>query len=116
MGRLAMHVAVAALAGVPLAGLADGWRVLACEQDIRDALAGRDLLYTDGARQQFGADGTTLYRSPGISEGRWTVRGARYCSQWPPSETWACYDLAIAGAEVRFTGDGGAETVGVVTE
>jgi hypothetical protein len=27
------------------------------------------------------------------SQGFWTLRGDKYCSQWPPSENWECFDV-----------------------
>jgi len=39
----------------------------------------------------------------------WQVRGDQYCSQWPPSESWSCYDLAIDDELVTFIGASGTE-------
>ncbi len=46
-------------------------------------------------RQYFSADGATPYfGSDGpASQGRWQVRGDRYCSLWPPSNAWSCYNV-----------------------
>lgn len=46
-------------------------------------------------RQYFAADGATpYYGSDGpASQGRWQVRGDQYCSLWPPSTAWSCYDV-----------------------
>lgn len=74
--------------------------------DIRAALTNRVLVY-ENARQDFRGSGRTLYTHKGRdSWGYWEVRGAQYCSQWPPSDLWACYDMDRAGARVRFVGTG----------
>jgi len=45
-------------------------------------------------RQEFHANGSTLYEDVELSWGRWDVRGDKYCSQWPPQQGWVCYDMA----------------------
>jgi hypothetical protein len=96
------------LAATP--AIAEDWTVLTGDQ-IRTALTARLLVYEGGARQQFNADGTTRYESPDVSHGQWRVTGDRYCSQWPPSDRWACYDVAAQGVDIRFTaGDGSVST------
>src|SRR5690242_17926616 len=61
-------------------------------------------------RQTFEADGSTIYTSDrGADQGRWQVRGDQYCSQWPPSEGWSCYDLVIDGELIIFVGGSGTE-------
>ena len=101
-------VAVALAAGPVVAG---EWEVLAGE-GLRAALVARTLTYPDGATQGFKADGTTLYDSGTPQWGKWQVQGRQYCSVWPPSETWACYDVARNGLDLRFTGTDGTATVG----
>src|SRR4051812_26624292 len=46
--------------------------------------------------QNFEAGGATVYTGADgkQSSGRWDVRGDEYCSQWPPSDVWACYAMA----------------------
>ncbi len=87
---------------------AESWKRLA-GGDITTALAARVLGYPDGTLQDFFADGRTLY---GDSYGRWEVRGDLYCSQWPPSERWECYQVDQSGLDLRFTDDAGATTIG----
>jgi hypothetical protein len=90
--------------------LAGGWSPLTGDQ-IAAALTARVLVYADGARQQFDADGTTLYESPEVSHGQWRVAGDQYCSQWPPSDRWSCYDVEGQGVDIRFiAGDGSVST------
>ena len=46
----------------------------------------------------------------------WRTQGRQYCSQWPPAGDWACYDLQVDGARVRFIGPGGETTDGTYTD
>lgn len=73
--------------------------------EIEEALSGRALVYTDGATQDFRASGATLYNAGRDSWGTWSVRGNQYCSQWPPSDGWSCYDVATNGTQIRFIAD-----------
>ena len=44
--------------------------------------------------QTFDKGGATTYVAAGkTSTGRWDVRADQYCSQWPPSDQWSCYDV-----------------------
>ncbi len=47
----------------------------------------------EDTRQRFYESGRTLYNDGRDSWGYWRVDGDRYCSQWPPSESWTCYDM-----------------------
>ena len=109
-------VLVAAL--VPGMAMADGWQRLTGDQ-ITAALTGRVVLHGGGQRQGFAADGGTVYDD---SRGHWRVEGDQYCSQWPPSERWACYGVELNGPElngpelnvpdIRFVAKDGSMTVG----
>jgi len=74
--------------------------------EIREALTGRTVDYA-GQWQDFRASGRTLYFSGRESWGYWQVRGDQYCSMWPPSDLWACYDMARRGDTLRFIGAAG---------
>ncbi|WP_299830576.1 hypothetical protein [uncultured Roseobacter sp.] len=74
--------------------------------EVQQALTDRKLQY-DSAWQEFRASGRTLYNAGADSWGYWRVRGDQYCSQWPPSDLWACYGMARSGDRVRFIGAGG---------
>jgi hypothetical protein len=90
--------------------MAEDWPRLTGDQ-IAAALTARLLVYDGGERQQFNADGTTRYESPEVSQGQWRVTGDQYCSQWPPSDRWACYDVEGQGQDIRFiAGDGSVAT------
>lgn len=79
---------------------------------IESALAGKSVAGNqDGRewRQDFRSDGATIYYEGNQpSPGRWKVDGDQYCSLWPPSETWDCYDMAMDGEEILFMPKGSA--------
>ena len=107
----------ALICAVLLAGpvLAEPWRVLS-GAEVQVALEGRTLIY-ENATQDFRASGRTLYVFGGEdSWGYWRVEGDAYCSQWPPSDLWACYEIAVWQDNVRFVGSGGDSTVGVYAD
>ncbi len=87
---------------VPVASFADGWERLLDDEAVFDAIAGRTIVYDEYTFQVFGPAGDTQYVTERMSEGRWAARGGQYCSVWPPSDSWACYDLQINGDRVRF--------------
>ncbi len=59
-------------------------------------------------QQFFSEAGSTLYTENGTpSQGLWQVRGDQYCSQWPPHETWSCYDVLADGNAVSFVSPDG---------
>lgn len=65
---------------------------------------------TDGRKteQDFMSSGSTMYTDSGnVSQGLWEVRGNQYCSQWPPHEAWACYDVVEDGQTITFIGSAG---------
>ena len=82
---------------------------------ITAALTDQTLLYED-ARQVFYASGQTLYEDSRPSWGRWRVTGDQYCSQWPPSDAWTCYDMAHRGGVLRFIAADGRKIDGVYEE
>ena len=89
----------------PVAADETAWKPLT-GPEIRAALEGRVLAY-DAATQDFRASGKTLYTANGRdSWGNWRIEGARYCSQWPPSDLWACYGIERDGDRLRFVGEG----------
>ncbi len=64
------------------------------------------------ATQHFYASGRTSYTHGRESWGYWEVRADQYCSQWPPADGWACYDVLTRPHEVRFVGESGDATDG----
>lgn len=97
---------------VLLAGptLADDWVPMTGDQ-ITAALTDQRLDYGD-AWQEFRASGRTLYHAGRDSWGYWAARGDQYCSQWPPGDLWACYDMERRGDVVRFVAGDGSTTEG----
>ena len=84
--------------------------------EILVALTGKKLDYGEGAWQTFDASMLTQYFSGRPSSGRWNVRDDRYCSLWPPSDLWACYDVQVSGQRVRFVDDNGGVTDGTYVD
>lgn len=86
--------------------------VLAAERKLSDAeitsLLTDHSLYADGVEQMFQASGATFYlQGSSSSQGAWKVEEGRYCSQWPPNQSWACYDVLRDGDAVTFvSGEG----------
>ena len=72
--------------------------------DMRAALIGRMLSYGN-SWQAFRASGRTLYSTGADSWGYWRVQNDAYCSQWPPSDLWACYNMDRQGDTLRFVGE-----------
>lgn len=84
--------------------------------EILTALSGQKLDYGEGVWQTFDDSMLTQYFSGRPSAGRWAVREDRYCSLWPPSDLWACYNVQQSGQTIRFVDDGGGTTDGVYAE
>ncbi len=93
---------VAAALLTPMMVFAEEWVPLFEDAEIEAALADRVVRYDALTFQRFGADGDTQYMTERASEGRWAARGGQYCSVWPPSDTWTCYDFQVNGELVRF--------------
>lgn len=104
------------LALLPISAQAEEWVVLDQNADIFAALEGQTVRYGPLTFQVFNADGDTQYITERFSEGQWEAREGRYCSVWPPSEIWTCYDFQQNGDRVRFISDGGVVSEGVYEE
>ena len=83
---------------------------------IDAALSDRALTYDAYTSQVFSASGETIYLTERAAVGRWEVRGDQYCSLWPPSSSWTCYDVDRDGERFRFTDAGGTASVGTYRE
>lgn len=101
----------AAVALPVCASAEENWTKLDSE-GIQAALSGQTVDY-DKAWQVFRPSGATLYNAGRDSWGKWDVRDDQYCSQWPPADGWACYDVEVDGKNVRFTGESGIPTDGM---
>jgi hypothetical protein len=63
--------------------------------------------------QVFQKSGLTIYsEGDANSNGRWRVTGDQYCSQWPPNDSWSCYDLVRDGDIVTFVSSTGTRYPG----
>jgi len=92
----------------------ESWQPMSWDAITR-ALTDRKVQYRQGW-QVFHASGRTLYNAGQDSWGYWAVRGEQYCSMWPPSDIWACYDMARSGAQLRFIGAAGDTTDAVYAD
>lgn len=101
------------LAGVPTWGFAQEWVTLTDDAEITASLANRTVTFDALTFQYFEADGRTQYVTERSSDGLWEARGGQYCSNWPPSDLWVCYDFAVLGDQVRFTSGTGSVSEGV---
>ncbi|WP_425038929.1 hypothetical protein [Primorskyibacter sp. S187A] len=88
------------------------WLRLSSDVEVEEALANRTLVYDAYTTQSFSASGETLYITERVAQGRWAARGGQYCSVWPPSDVWTCYDLEVDGIRLRFTGPDRVSTEG----
>ena len=74
-------------------------------------------LYGKDAEQIFQKSGATFYSSGGgQSQGNWKIDGDKYCSQWPPNQAWACYDMTQDGNKIAFISKDGQRTEMSVTK
>jgi hypothetical protein len=66
---------------------------------IKDLLSDITLTSTETGReveqvfQKSGVTFTVDVEAKLQSTGFWKLEGDKYCSQWPPSEHWSCYDV-----------------------
>ena len=61
--------------------------------------------------QIFQMSGVTFYLENGNStQGNWKIENNKYCSQWPPNPSWACYDVLRDGDVVTFVSSTGKRT------
>lgn len=83
------------------------------DNGIISALTARTVQY-ETATQDFRASGKTLYDAGSPSWGNWRASNDQYCSEWPPTGGWTCYDLerSTDGLRVRFVDANGGATVG----
>jgi hypothetical protein len=88
-------------------GAAFAWERLD-DAGITAALSDRSLQYDQYTLQHFRKSGVTEYITERYSEGRWAARDGQYCSVWPPSDRWECYDVEAEGQSIRFIGSDGS--------
>ncbi|MEO0497547.1 MAG: hypothetical protein AAF141_09285 [Pseudomonadota bacterium] len=89
---------------------------------ISRAISGNTAIATGARgtpwRQFFAADGSTRYYSGSrpASLGEWRIQGDQYCSLWPPSEKWDCYDVVQKDNMIVWRRDGAEPDVSIVYE
>jgi hypothetical protein len=93
---------------------AEGYTAITTEQQFRDQLVGREVLYANGAVGTYGADGTwSVVSDQGvIASGTWQWSGDRWCRQGASVEgpvAPACEAVAVSAEGVRFTREDGTE-------
>lgn len=111
------HIAAMTLVLWAGSAVAQDWQGFESDAALRDFLIAHPLEYETGAFQQFNASGRTLYRTAETSWGYWRIEAGQYCSQWPPSDAWDCYDVSQDGAgQVRFVDAWGNASVGTFAE
>lgn len=107
------RVAGIALIAALWAGAAQAEWVQMDDAAITAALTDQEIVYDTGPRQRFYASGRTFYDDARPSWGYWRVENGQYCSQWPPSAAWACYDFyGDETGAVRFVGSAGDAYIG----
>ena len=98
LAALIVAIACAALLGLSALGAGGGAEARDARltgPEIVAALSDWSASYVSGARQYFDAAGVTWYLEEDgrRSRGRWRVRDDQYCSVWPPSAVWICFDV-----------------------
>ncbi len=101
---------------IPSGAIAENWIRMSNDAAVTHALSGRTVVYDAYTFQYFGPSGSTDYITERASTGRWAARAGQYCSTWPPSDTWTCYDLYVDGDRVRFVGADRSESIGTYKE
>lgn len=90
--------------------VASEWKQLV-NDEITAAITEKEVVYLDqgNSSQTFYKNGETGFVEGRPSLGNWRVENDQYCSQWPPSPVWACYDVFLNPDEtiVRFRGTDG---------
>ena len=100
------------LALIPGVLSAEEWTPVTEDAAIVDALGGRTVRYDVLTFQFFDASGSTQFITERASDRRWAARGGQYCSIWPPSDIWTCYDFQAKGDQVRFISSDQSVSVG----
>lgn len=81
------------------------------QQQLDEMLRGNTMEGTWAGRaylQYFDPSGSTLYREQGGEEstGRWRIaENGDYCSVWPPSDRWVCYEVRVIGSSLYWKSD-----------
>jgi len=83
--------------------------------EITKTLSGLNVTYEGETviTQTFHEGGSTTYVDGRPTLGKWRASETQYCSSWPPSDYWECYDLFTdsKGERIRFVSSVGQEWV-----
>ena len=64
---------------------------------------GEDFEQTFGDPRGHESAPTSYWQGNQGSFGRWKVVNDQYCSQWPPNESWSCYDVFWSADDAATT-------------
>jgi hypothetical protein len=60
------------------------------------------------SEQLFQKAGATYFSENGNqTQGSWKIENDKYCSVWPPSENWVCYEMTREGNLINFISPSG---------
>lgn len=107
-------LAILLMVPIGASGQEQPWAAMSGDE-IAATLTERTLKYSS-ATQKFYASGKTLYDAGRPSWGYWRAEMDQYCSQWPPSDLWTCYDMEKSDDAVRFVGAQGDKTEGIFVD
>jgi outer membrane protease len=95
---------------VTMASAAQAAEVKLAGPEIKSVLD-NTILSAKDTEQIFQSSGVTFYSVGGNqSQGNWKVADDQFCSQWPPNESWACYDVLRDGQTITFVSKSGQRT------
>ena len=81
---------------------------------ITQTLQGKEIFgigSSKTSRQVFKTDGSTVYWvGENQQAGNWKVVDDQYCSVWPPSENWVCYDVLGDNRLILFKAPDGSSS------
>lgn len=99
-------VAVSVILMCSLVTVAQAEEVKLTGPQIIQALSEKEVKGNDNGQvssQIFRSNGATFYAIGQAQQiGNWKVVEDKYCSVWPPSEHWVCYDVFQNGKAIRF--------------
>lgn len=99
-------VAVSVILMCSLVTVAQAEEVKLTGPQIIQALSEKEVKGNDNGQvssQIFRSNGATFYAIGQAQQiGYWKVVEDKYCSVWPPSEHWVCYDVFQNGKAIRF--------------
>ncbi len=68
-------------------------------------------------KQTFEVQGVTnFFVNDQVQRGLWRIENEQYCSNWPPTDHWDCYDLLKDGTTLIFLSAQGARYVMVPSQ